>query len=117
MAGPHPPVRYLLILVKKSIYFLKIDLTYGYICAPDIKVQLYEQIKSECLISLYASACCHGDRFLNDLLDADVLIHIVDVSGTTDEHGEQTTGYNPAADITWLQQELQLVCTGLCLLL
>ena len=50
-----------------------------------------------------------GNRFLNDLLDADVLMHIVDVSGKTNEKGEETTDYDPAADIQWLQQELQLV--------
>lgn len=47
-----------------------------------------------------------GNRFLNDLLDADVLIHIVDVSGQTNEKGEETTDYDPASDIQWLQQEL-----------
>ena len=54
-----------------------------------------------------------GNRFLNDLLDADVLMHIVDVSGRTNEKGEETTDYDPAADIQWLQQELQLVCLSL----
>ncbi|KAK3089278.1 hypothetical protein FSP39_002288, partial [Pinctada imbricata] len=47
-----------------------------------------------------------GNRFLNDLLDADVLIHIVDSSGQTNEKGEITTDYDPASDIQWLQQEL-----------
>ena len=28
-----------------------------------------------------------GNRFLNDLCDADVLVHIVDASGKTDERG------------------------------
>lgn len=47
-----------------------------------------------------------GNRFLNDLLDADVLIHIIDVSGTTNEKGEETTDYDPASDVHWLKQEL-----------
>ena len=46
-------------------------------------------------------------RFLSDLLDADVLLHIIDVSGKTNEKGEETTDYDPANDIQWLQQELQ----------
>ena len=33
-----------------------------------------------------------GNKFLNDLLDADVLIHVIDVSGETDENGKQTLG-------------------------
>lgn len=34
-----------------------------------------------------------GNKFLNDLLDADVLIHVIDVSGETDENGKMTTGW------------------------
>ena len=33
-----------------------------------------------------------GNAFLNDLVDADVLLHIVDVSGTTDEGGNLLVG-------------------------
>jgi ribosome-binding ATPase YchF (GTP1/OBG family) len=36
-----------------------------------------------------------GNRFLNDLLDADVLIHIIDISGTTNEKGEEVEDYDP----------------------
>ena len=50
-----------------------------------------------------------GNRFLNDLCDADVLIHVVDVSGTTNETGEETSGYDPSLDVTWLKQEIQCV--------
>ena len=50
--------------------------------------------------------CCFR-RFLNDLLVADVLMHIVDVSGCTDQTGEQTTGYDPSLDVAWLQEEIQ----------
>ena len=48
--------------------------------------------------------CC---RFLNDLLDADVLVHVVDASGRTDEKGEETDKYDPVQDISWVEQELQ----------
>ena len=33
-----------------------------------------------------------GNKFLNDLLDADVLVHVIDLSGQTDEDGKPTTG-------------------------
>ncbi|MCX6750523.1 MAG: 50S ribosome-binding GTPase, partial [Candidatus Pacearchaeota archaeon] len=36
-----------------------------------------------------------GNQFLDDLRGADVFIHIVDVSGTTDAEGKQTENYNP----------------------
>ena len=45
-----------------------------------------------------------GNRFLNDLLDADVLIHVVDVSGETDENGKQTQGVEdlaPKLGLSW----------------
>ncbi|XP_070186183.1 uncharacterized protein [Littorina saxatilis] len=48
-----------------------------------------------------------GNRFLNDLLDADVLVHVVDASGQTDEKGEETDEYDPSQDISWVEQELQ----------
>ncbi|KAK7481034.1 hypothetical protein BaRGS_00027753 [Batillaria attramentaria] len=48
-----------------------------------------------------------GNRFLNDLLDADVLIHVVDASGCTDEKGEVTEKYDPSQDISWVERELQ----------
>lgn len=33
-----------------------------------------------------------GNKFLNDLLDADVLVHVIDLSGQTDADGKPTTG-------------------------
>jgi len=47
-----------------------------------------------------------GNQFLDDLRGADVLIHVVDVSGTTDQNGKVTTGYDPINDIDWLHSEI-----------
>lgn len=47
-----------------------------------------------------------GNKFLDDLRTATVLLHVVDVSGTTNEKGEQTKGYDPTRDVEWLQQEI-----------
>eukprot|EP00124_Ichthyophonus_hoferi_P003564 Ihof_evm1s315 gene=Ihof_evmTU1s315 len=49
-----------------------------------------------------------GNKFLDDLCDADVLIHVVDVSGTTDKEGgavEEGAG-DPASDINWVREEI-----------
>jgi ribosome-binding ATPase len=48
-----------------------------------------------------------GNKFLNDLLDADVLVHVVDASGETDANGN-FGGYegNPVEDIVWISKEL-----------
>ncbi len=49
-----------------------------------------------------------GNQFLDDLRGADVFIHIVDVSGTTDSEGKQVLdeNYNPVLDIELLEDEL-----------
>lgn len=70
-----------------------------------------------------------GNKFLDDLRHADALIHVVDVSGTTDAEGEHhacelphrgikspnegehcsgkaTRGYDPSQDIVWLRSEI-----------
>ncbi|RMZ87369.1 hypothetical protein DV736_g5402, partial [Chaetothyriales sp. CBS 134916] len=47
-----------------------------------------------------------GNRFLDDLRHADALIHVVDVSGTTDAEGKATRGYDPSVDIEWLRGEI-----------
>jgi len=47
-----------------------------------------------------------GNKFLDDLRQADAFIHIVDVSGTTDEEGKQAENYNPINDIIFLEEEL-----------
>ncbi|KAJ5054316.1 uncharacterized protein L3040_000592 [Drepanopeziza brunnea f. sp. 'multigermtubi'] len=47
-----------------------------------------------------------GNKFLDDLRHADALVHVVDVSGTTDAEGKATRGYDPSADIVWLRSEI-----------
>jgi len=54
-----------------------------------------------------------GNQFLNDLNRADVLIHVVDVSGTINEKGEATSGYDPANDVRFLEEELDMWYLGI----
>ena len=51
-----------------------------------------------------------GNQFLDDLNQADALIHIIDVSGSTNEKGEsvQTLSYDPVNDIKFLEHELNM---------
>jgi len=51
-----------------------------------------------------------GNQFLDDLNQADALIHIIDVSGSTNEKGEtvDTLSYDPANDIKFLEHELDM---------
>lgn len=53
-----------------------------------------------------------GNKFLDDLRQADALIHVVDVSGTTNAEGKATRGYDPLKDIEWLQDEIRLWIEG-----
>ncbi len=49
-----------------------------------------------------------GNQFLNDLNQADVLIHVVDATGYTDENGEPAESHDPAKDIIFLEKEIDL---------
>ncbi|KAK3267777.1 hypothetical protein CYMTET_23687, partial [Cymbomonas tetramitiformis] len=49
----------------------------------------------------------HGNAFLNDLNDADVLVHVVDASGALDRNGVAAEGTgDPVDDVTWVRYEI-----------
>ncbi|MCD6477311.1 MAG: redox-regulated ATPase YchF [Candidatus Aenigmarchaeota archaeon] len=56
-----------------------------------------------------------GNQFLNDLNMADVLIHIVDISGSANEKGEisKPGSYDPANDVRFLENELDMWYFGI----
>jgi ribosome-binding ATPase len=51
-----------------------------------------------------------GSQFLDDLNQADALIHVIDISGSTNEKGESVEAgkYDPAEDIKFLDHELNM---------
>lgn len=51
-----------------------------------------------------------GNKFLDDLRNADVLIHVVDISGSTNERGEpcELNSHDPLKDIEFLVYELDM---------
>jgi hypothetical protein len=49
-----------------------------------------------------------GNKFLNDLSQADALIHVVDASGTTDSEGKACESHDPCLDVTFLEKEIEL---------
>jgi len=51
-----------------------------------------------------------GNQFLDDLRQADTLIHVIDASGSTNERGEpvEPGSYDPANDIRFLEKELDM---------
>ena len=56
-----------------------------------------------------------GNQFLDDLRQADVLIHVIDVSGGTNDKGEPVTPgeHNPADDVKFLEVELDMWYLGI----
>ncbi|MGM5483291.1 MAG: redox-regulated ATPase YchF [Nanobdellota archaeon] len=56
-----------------------------------------------------------GNQFLDDIRQADVLIHVIDASGSTNEKGEpvEQGSYNPAEDIKFLEIELDMWYLGI----
>lgn len=54
-----------------------------------------------------------GNKFLDDLRQASVLIHIVDTSGLTDEEGKPTEQHDPSFDIEFLEKEIDYWFAGI----
>ncbi|MBS3169448.1 redox-regulated ATPase YchF [Candidatus Woesearchaeota archaeon] len=56
-----------------------------------------------------------GNQFLDDLRQADALIHVIDISGSTNEKGEQVPAgsYDPANDVRFLEVELDMWYLGI----
>ncbi len=56
-----------------------------------------------------------GNKFLDDLRQADVLIHVVDASGNTNEKGDAVTAgsHDPCLDVRFLEEELELWMLGI----
>jgi len=56
-----------------------------------------------------------GNEFLNDLQPADVLIHVIDASGGTNEKGEtvEEGSYDPVEDVKFLEKELDMWYYGI----
>jgi len=51
-----------------------------------------------------------GNKFLNDLSQADALIHVVDASGSTDAEGKEVPegSHDPIEDVKFLEEEIEL---------
>src|SRR3989344_3811226 len=56
-----------------------------------------------------------GNQFLDDLRQADALIHVIDVSGSTNEKGEvvEAGSYDPLEDVRFLEVELDFWYLGI----
>jgi len=56
-----------------------------------------------------------GNRFLDDLRQASVLVHIIDLSGSTDAEGKEVDfgSHDPAEDVLFLEKEIDAWLAGI----
>ena len=54
-----------------------------------------------------------GNQFLNELMRASALIHVLDVSGTTDAEGKPCSLHDPAIDVGFLESEIDYWVKGI----
>jgi ribosome-binding ATPase YchF (GTP1/OBG family) len=54
-----------------------------------------------------------GNQFLDDLRQADALIHVVDIAGRTDDLGNPAEGHDPENDIRFLEEEIDSWFAGI----
>jgi ribosome-binding ATPase YchF (GTP1/OBG family) len=56
-----------------------------------------------------------GNQFLDDLRQADALVHVIDISGSVNEKGEPVTplSYDPSNDVRFLEEELDMWYLGI----
>ena len=54
-----------------------------------------------------------GNEFLNDLREADLLVHILDASGKTDAQGNATENYDVCEDVRFLENEIEMWIYGI----
>ncbi len=47
-----------------------------------------------------------GNKFLDDIRRAEVLVHIIDASGKTDEEGRPAENHDPLSDVHFLEKEI-----------
>jgi ribosome-binding ATPase YchF (GTP1/OBG family) len=56
-----------------------------------------------------------GNKFLSDLSEADILLHVVDISGSLNEEGEEVPigSYDPIKDVNFLEDEISFWIAGI----
>jgi hypothetical protein len=56
-----------------------------------------------------------GNQFLDDLRQADALVHVIDISGSVNEKGEpvEPLSYDPLKDVEFLEEELDMWYLGI----
>ncbi len=82
-------------------------------CINGIRYVPFELIDVAGLIKGASKGKGLGNKFLTDAMEADALIQVIDISGKTNENGENAENYDPAEDLKMVREELTAWISGL----
>ena len=85
------------------------------VCANGVRLIPVKLIDVAGLVSGASSGRGLGNQFLEDIMQADAIIHVVDASGSTDLEGQKTTPGNqdPMKDVEMVESEVDLWLLGI----
>lgn len=111
---PNHGVGYVKVPCAETFFKVKCNPRFGY-CLNSIRFVPIDLLDVAGLVPGAHEGKGMGNQFLDDLRQADVLIHVVDMAGSTNEKGEpiQPGSYDPANDIRFLEVELDMWYFGL----
>jgi len=111
---PNHGVGFVKVICVEGDFDVKCDSKFGY-CLDGYRFIPVDLVDVAGLVPGASEGKGKGNQFLDDLSNADVLIHIVDISGGTNEKGEEVEkgSYDPVKDVRWLEEELDLWFLGI----
>ncbi|MFH1316779.1 MAG: redox-regulated ATPase YchF [Candidatus Woesearchaeota archaeon] len=111
---PNHGVGFVKVECPEKFFNVKCNPRFGY-CIDGIRFVPIDMIDVAGLVPGAHEGKGMGNQFLSDLNQADVLIHVVDISGSTNEKGEPIDpgSYDPAFDIRFLEKELDYWYLGI----
>lgn len=106
---PNHGVGYVRVECAEKHFNVKCNPRFGY-CVDGIRFVPVDMLDVAGLVPGAHKGLGRGNQFLDDLNQAHVLIHVIDVSGSTNEKGEavEALSYNPSEDIKFLEIELDM---------
>ena len=106
---PNHGVGYVKVDCAEKEFKVKCNPRFGY-CIDGIRFVPIDMLDVAGLVPGAHKGLGRGNEFLDDLNQAHVLIHIVDVSGSENEKGEPVAAlsYDPVKDVRFLEEELDM---------
>ena len=85
------------------------------VCADGVRLIPVKLVDVAGLVSGASSGRGLGNQFLEDIMQADAIVHIVDASGSTDSEGQKTSpgSQDPMKDVEMVEKEVDLWLLGI----